>query len=470
MIRSGSKKKKQKNMAFRTPTSSSRRGASQQQPPAGSPTYAELQNELLYTQDVLKRYKAYVDDKLQRQLDQYASTCEELGVECAKLRDENVLLHNRLEVAQSAAAKFREEAREAHEVVEAERRSVQSELARAREQGEDRTRQAQEQARRAEEELAAVQSALTKRDQEIRKLRVALAEREAQAAAAPGSPAQKTPTGFPAAFGGPSANAVCQALQGITSAGLDFSNTLAAACAHISIDCSGSVAAWKAFQQKPVTPEGLAESVRELAAVQRTQHTAIAQALRAFVLRQAELLESLSAKEQAHHTERELMKRRLEEVERDRKAERDAALLRAEKDRLRGAGGGGGGVAAAMGGHQRSSGEGYAWSSSTVDELVMAAASQQGSRVESVGTQTNFADLGQQPVVSGASSDTERLFAELRRLQEESAAHRSTILMLEQQRRTFLGFVDNDRVSSHVKAALSGSLTDAVRQAAGLSY
>ncbi len=504
-------------MSYRTPPSSSRRVPSQQQQQFHShntnvsftntatthaPSAADLQKELRYTQDVLKRYKTYVDDKLQGQLDEYAATCEELGSECNRLRDTNVLLHNRLEVAQAAAEKFRTEAMDAHDAVDAERLRLENEHSTMQAEIEHRTRLAVDASGQLAEELGAVQSALSKRDQEIRRLRVALAEREGALAATPvqtssggimpqSSPVQRTPGSLGPAAG--STLAVCQSVQGITSSGLDFANILAAACAHINIDCSGSIAAWKALQQKVVTPDGLAECVSELAAVERSQQTAVAQALKAFVLRQAELLDSLAAREQAHHTDKELMKRRLEEVERDHKAERDAAVLRAEKERLRvGVGissnvvaqrGIGGGPSAA------SSGAGYAWGASSVDELVMAAAAGEGTRVESVATQTNLADVGQQSAAQLAAASgsrgknsinsngdnsavaaSERLFAEVKRLQDESAVHKSTILMLEQQRRTFLGFVDNDRISAHVKAALSGSLTDSVRRAAGLSY
>ena len=436
----------------RTPPASAKRSSA-----LAGPSVTDLQDELQYTQDVLKRYKTYVDEKLQRQLDQYAITCDELGVECSRLRDENVLLHNRLESAQAAIEKHFADSREEVETKEVEIRTIKRELEKLHELDAERQQALNASQRGSDEELAAMQTALAKRDQEIHKLRLVLAERNASVSAQPAasptysSPLQKVSQSWSAQVGA----SICSSIQTILSDALDFSNTFAAACSHISIDCGGSVASWKALQQKPLVPESLADILAELAAVERTQHAAIAQALKAFVLRQAEILDTVTTKEHEHHAEKELMKRRLDEIERDRRSEREAASLRAEKERLRSTMAGGPTF-------QRA-----AWGSSTVDELVLGVGSQ-ATRVESVATQTVFAENA--AGTGSADASSERLLAEVRRLQDESAVHKSTILLLEQQRKTFLGFVDNDRISAHVKSALSGSLTDAVRHAAGLSF
>lgn len=394
-----------------------------------------LHQELEYTKSVLSKYKQWAERKLEDEAARYRQLQDAARLEYQNVereRDQAVKAMQRLTSdLESAAERFRV-VQKTHREELAEVVQRHSEAVAASEQR--RTDEVAAMQRKVTDSQALEQRAFTleqvvsKRDDEIRRLRKALADATARQAIA--EDIKATSLGLLAELQG--AIEECVAFGRATTGGETRS---------ASVERRDDPHESDPLVRCSLTAEDLRET---LAAV----HGAAALRLKETLDANASLEQQLAQQTADIQRERDLIRRRMDEVERDRATERSELQRRIETSRVDSI------VASQIDARHRTL---YEQSASG-----RAAASPARRRTVAVAVQTAM-DASTLGATAQPAESTQRLVAEINRLQDDSHQLRQALVLLEEQRAAFLGFVNDDAIGAYIANVLAGPSSDLFR-------
>lgn len=439
---------------------------------------ADAHYQLLYTQDVLKKYKEYVETKLMEQLRHSQRLVETLQMDCQRLQREKQALMSSINATSSEfeVAKQMETGRN-----EAHTREMKQLVTMHAEQITNMERRhaaethglqaAIDELKRDASQYESIKTTLGKRDEEIRKLRLSMADLSSKQSMTQADLA--------------TIDAYRNGVEDIAKEALDFRNVMVQA---VSVGLPPSaIEGLEALRSPPISYSSLRDAakkdiaassnhsasqnqqlVAEVKALDRllnSTHGTIAHLIRHLLRVAGDALERQSLVSELLDKERELARSRIEEIQNDHQAEREALTERLEESRLR----------SVLIGSGSPTGK--------FDLSTMLASpsppQQRKPRGVTTGVQTAIDVAIFSPPTGGASGASQptnqssmsitvhtttynRVLHEVARLQEENNLLRQTVMSLEAQRQRFLGFVNNAAVHTHVAEVLSGSLIDAI--------
>lgn len=236
-----------------------------------------------------------------------------------------------------------------------------------------------------------------------------------------------------------SVNAECLTqVHDIATAAVDYSVGLRTAFDHIQCAAPeiGRVSdAWRRVVGD-CTGENALEALISLRRVLKEEHSATAAALKQIIVKHTAVLEATAASDHERHQERDLARRRLAELEDDIRAEREAMMAALEREKVKNRLAGASADVAA---------------SQTVPRSSVVTSGRPAS------TMTVWCQTGPELMSTAGDSDqAARLMEEVFSLHGQLAHHRETIQLLEQQRRLFMDFVDDECVTAAVQEVMSG--------------
>uniref|UniRef100_A0A7S1Q523 Uncharacterized protein n=1 Tax=Neobodo designis TaxID=312471 RepID=A0A7S1Q523_NEODS len=411
-----------------------------------------------YTMEMLSQYRRYVATSLEPELETLREEVAELRYDAELAREEATTYRHRAEAAENELARVNETlqkslaaadtrvqtATEHHnEHIAAVRRAAESEIDAMRLRVRDAERVAEELRCAGNDptvlkRLAAAEDAREAAEESKRSMQRRLDDLEKRAQAAESANAATSRMLR-------NVGDLLSDLTGIAREAADFSTSVASAFAHIECSCpelSSAASQWSSITSADLTshPESTvdADRARRLTGSVRSalqqQHAAVAGALRSLVIKHTEALESAASSDHDRQHERELARRRLAELEEDLRAEREAMLQALERERVN--------ARLASSGPPRA----------RMEEPTPVRDSAKPSVSQCCQTGPELMST------QGDHDQAARLLDEVVSLQSQLAHHRETIQLLEQQRKLFMDFVDDEWVTAHVQTALNGSV------------
>lgn len=442
---------------FRKPASARQANAT-----AAAHAAKEAEDRAQYTTEVLARYRDYVQTKLEPELEELKDRCSELEYEATVAQDEAAALRERLVDAEEEATTWRRAAERARTDADGQIKLAASQHAdhiiAVRDAGDRECSALRREVDRLTDEvqelrsrgfdpntaarLAEANDRLETKDAELRTLRRRCDQQAEALAEAEGHRTDVAPLAS-------AVNGAIGELRMTIREAAEFSGAVASAFAHIDVSCPEIATAAATWRGVSASADGTAgeASMRALldalcgtvAAVRhaaRDEHTAVAAGLKLIVLKHTDLLERIASGDHERQHERELTKRRLAELEEDRRAEKEALLVAAEKERAKAMLTAAGGAAAAL--------------------LPSHSGGQQPQRAvvatSPAGVQTGAELMG----AFGDQQQAARLMNEIAQLQADVAHYRETVQLLERQRRKFMSFVDDEQATTRIRTALQG--------------
>ena len=441
---------------------------------------AQVRAEAEHTHALLVKLKQHLDNTVQPQLDRAMAERDELAFEVDRLDFENEKLRQKLEAAEGKLSRI-SQTNEDHSSGFNQRMDRILEEHKARLEAETRAhalemKEANEKISRLEARLGDsaaseaidvhsrqrihdLENALRARDNHVRSLQQELAETQSTL----------SDTERRAVEVAPIVSAITTTLMELKTfvdESADAATNLVSAASRAGIDGSNAANSWKALQasvskiREGVPVRALLDELRlmcvEMRSAARQESAFIAQSLKAFVLKQQELTELLSRKEHERQVERDLSRRRLEEVEKDRQDEREALLQQMEKEKMR---------IILQGGNASSS------ANSGGNMLQGGSSSPSGSPKGIGGTRlvvpsaTTAVQTGTE-LLEGMGPGNEsllvaRLRNEIKNLSAQVVDQRQTLVHMERQRSRFMAFVgEGDAIEHQVLVAMNGSSID----------
>lgn len=189
--------------------------------------------------------------------------------------------------------------------------------------------------------------------------------------------------------------------------------------------------------EHPVPGPGspLEDKMNHLRSIQQRGHMSVAAGIRSLVAAHVEMVDAVARSEHERQQDAELNRRRLAELERDRRTERETLMHALEKERA----------------------------TSTVHHLTAlhpgGPHSAKPMPSPATGTQIRHVSLQTGPELLSQQSESEqqaRLVAEIHSLQSHVAHLKSTVSILNKQRARFMPFVDDPAVTRQVRSAMVG--------------
>lgn len=447
----------------------------------------ELQHHLAYTQEVLRKYKHYVETKVMDQLRQSQRAVEALQLDCQRVERERDKL---MEALSGKNAELEARKNAMSEFTDTLSRDSQQGSLKLAEQISTLEKQHAAQVnglRKTIEELQsdavqkhALQTALSRRDEEVKRLRQSIAESSNRTAWLQNDHA---------AF-----SEITQDIKESSARLLDFFNTVTSAVGDQLLRTTNLPDQSVLGQVRDLPPLEQHASPGMRSSSTQSSAQAVALLVKSFQeqqqLAQREVVVMLKVLLEAHMSaigsyeeamseadkERSLFRRRMEELEEDRAVERRAMEQQLEDHKLKNI------LAKSspsqlLGVASNTRSAKLADGSVDVASMLMQPSSSPSrrQRVVSTGVQTAidvavFTPSGNTTTTtttstagSGSSNSHvplgtyNRVLHEVSRLQNENHELRSSVQVLDAQRRRFLGFVNNDAITTKISKALSGS-------------
>lgn len=475
------------NLLGRMATSQFRKTGAASAPATHRTETEGLRNQLEYSQEVLRRYRQYVEEKLEVDLANTRRDRDRLGQRNEELHDENEALKN-------AVIRLRQEAQDSHRIGATAKKEATDELRRIVNQHDDHLASVKA---AAELEKAKLSSDLQRAVEQLKSLSsLAAAARDLDKLRGENETLQSELTRVTALYKhtqtslaelqtkgldlSQAAGALLKAtteVSALVEESHDASQLLRTAFAHAGVTLYERESPWKACVENAERIQAnqgkLADDIREpltrltalVGAIRKTSaqdRSLLAAAVKSLVVQHSDTLQSYTQKDHEHQRERDLYRRRLQEMENDRKSEREALMQANEKDRVRsllvnpsnsGAGAGLSVLDNSLGSPARGRSAGGA----TADAHHF---NNNPNRI-AVPTRTSACQTG--PELLGTVKEQQhatRLMQEIHTLQTELTQHKETIQLMERQRSLFMTFVEDEQTEAEVRKALGYGAID----------